>query len=367
MSDDAGAGRLHRAGQWQGPADDRLVLDYEGRFLRRKRVELASGAAVLIDLPETVSLARGRRAGNHRRALIEIDAAPEPLMRVTAELPACLAQTAKPPQTPAQIRGDQTCCRADIDGRHCWRIWAPWTAGGRHPYARGRAYGHGRTHGPRPSAREPRPCTANQPTAHRHLTRRRGRPVAPVAMAFPRLPRGPAIRHSHGGRPRVAEGRVRDRAEVRWWRPCRRIGAQRRDRYAGARRGRAGVDLLGRPRPRGWPARANGWETEAQGRARQRRGGRGHRRRRGGGPIRWCGAAARGLGCPTGRGSLSAQAFAGPRRYRSRCVSCPWGSGGATGAGGPPPGPRPGREGGGTRGLDGIGDGGSRRPCVDGP
>jgi len=147
MSDDAGAGRLHRAGQWQGPADDRLVLDYEGRFLRRKRVELASGAAVLIDLPETVSLAAGDALETTDGRLIEIDAAPEPLLRVTGELTR-LAWHIGNRHTPCQIAGDHLLIRADHVMAdmlaHLGAVVTPVTA----PFTpEGGAYGHGRTHG----------------------------------------------------------------------------------------------------------------------------------------------------------------------------------------------------------------------------
>ena len=41
------------------PADDRVVLDYEGRFLRRKRLISVTGVSFLVDLAETVSLDPG--------------------------------------------------------------------------------------------------------------------------------------------------------------------------------------------------------------------------------------------------------------------------------------------------------------------
>ena len=36
--------------------DDVITLDYEGRFLRRKRLMTDSGEAFLVELPETISL-----------------------------------------------------------------------------------------------------------------------------------------------------------------------------------------------------------------------------------------------------------------------------------------------------------------------
>ena len=51
----------HAVRRGAGPpgAVDRVVLDYRGRFLRRKRLATAGGAALLVDLPETVSLEDG--------------------------------------------------------------------------------------------------------------------------------------------------------------------------------------------------------------------------------------------------------------------------------------------------------------------
>ena len=43
------------------PGADRVVLDYEGRFLRRKRLVTASGAALLVDPHGTAP--RWRRRG----------------------------------------------------------------------------------------------------------------------------------------------------------------------------------------------------------------------------------------------------------------------------------------------------------------
>ncbi|MGP1358624.1 urease accessory protein UreE, partial [Roseicyclus sp.] len=85
MGEDTTAGLLHRAGTWAGAPSDRLVLDYEGRFLRRKRVTCASGRSVLVDLPETVSLEAGDALETAEGAMIAVEAAPEPLLRVTGE------------------------------------------------------------------------------------------------------------------------------------------------------------------------------------------------------------------------------------------------------------------------------------------
>jgi hypothetical protein len=50
-----------------GGAAERLILDYEGRFLRRKRLVAASGRAVMVDLPEDRVPRPGGRAGSRGR------------------------------------------------------------------------------------------------------------------------------------------------------------------------------------------------------------------------------------------------------------------------------------------------------------
>jgi urease accessory protein len=147
MTDDITAGLFHRAGHWQGEVADRVVLDYEGRFLRRKRLTLASGGSVLVDLPETVSLDAGDALEGGDGRLIAVEAAPEPLLRVTGDL-VRLAWHIGNRHTPCQVAGDHLLIRDDhvlADmltrlGAALEQITAPFTP-------EGGAYGHGRTHG----------------------------------------------------------------------------------------------------------------------------------------------------------------------------------------------------------------------------
>ena len=76
------AREIERAGG--GPAVDRITLDYEGRFLRRRSLTTTSGASLLVDLAETVSLNQGDAFLTTGGARIAIDAAAEPLIEVTA-------------------------------------------------------------------------------------------------------------------------------------------------------------------------------------------------------------------------------------------------------------------------------------------
>ncbi len=139
--------RLLRAGEWTGPAADRLVLDYEGRFLRRKKLTTEAGAAIMVDLPGTVSLNHGDALERWDGKRVEIIAAPEPLLRITGDLTR-LAWHIGNRHTPCQIAEDHLLIRADhvlaemlaTLGAQTKPVMAPFTP-------EGGAYGHGRTHG----------------------------------------------------------------------------------------------------------------------------------------------------------------------------------------------------------------------------
>lgn len=147
MSDILHVTEVRRAGDWTGPAAERLVLDYEARFLRRKRIVAASGRPVMVDLPETVSLGAGDALATADGALVEVQAAPEPLLRVTGDLPR-LAWHIGNRHTPCEVAPGHLLIREDhvlADmlarlGAGVERVTAPFTP-------EGGAYGHGRTHG----------------------------------------------------------------------------------------------------------------------------------------------------------------------------------------------------------------------------
>ena len=50
---------LHRAGQWPRLATGRVVLGYDQRFLRRKRLVTPAGEPFLVDLAETTNVLAG--------------------------------------------------------------------------------------------------------------------------------------------------------------------------------------------------------------------------------------------------------------------------------------------------------------------
>ena len=129
------------------PADDRVVLDYEGRFLRRKRLISAAGISFRADLAETVSLDPGDALRLEDGRLIGVAAALEPCLRVTGPLPR-LAWHIGNRHTPCQIAADHLLIRADhvLEGmlRGLGATVTPTMAA----FApEGGAYGHGRTMG----------------------------------------------------------------------------------------------------------------------------------------------------------------------------------------------------------------------------
>ena len=140
------AQEICRAGSWTGPAITQIVLDYEGRFLRRKRLDCADGQAVLVDLAETVSLDPGDALVTEAGP-VEIIAAPEALLRITGDLPR-LAWHIGNRHTPCAVADDHLLIRADHVleamlrglGAEVVPVTAPFQP-------EGGAYGHGRTHG----------------------------------------------------------------------------------------------------------------------------------------------------------------------------------------------------------------------------
>lgn len=63
---------------------DRVTLSYDDRLLRRRRLETVQGAGVLVDLAQTVSLSQGDRLVLTDGRQIEVTAAAEDLLEVTA-------------------------------------------------------------------------------------------------------------------------------------------------------------------------------------------------------------------------------------------------------------------------------------------
>lgn len=127
-------------------AKDRLVLTYDNRFLRRKVLTMASGARVLIDLPQTTSLDHGGVLRMTDGAEIKIVAAPEPLYAVTGDLTR-LAWHIGNRHTPCQIEEGRLLIQRDkVIGHMLQHLGATVTEVFRPFTPEGGAYGHGRTH-----------------------------------------------------------------------------------------------------------------------------------------------------------------------------------------------------------------------------
>lgn len=141
------AQRLIRKGHWSGPAED-CTLEYDGRFLRRKRLQTDPGRAFVVDLPQSTSLDDGDALELDDGSLVVIRAAAEEVLIVTGpDLPR-LAWHIGNRHTPCQIREDSLVIQNDpVIGHMLDHLGASLTPA-RAPFTpEGGAYGHGRTHG----------------------------------------------------------------------------------------------------------------------------------------------------------------------------------------------------------------------------
>ena len=138
---------LHRAGQWPRLAVARVVLGYEDRFLRRKRLVTAAGEPFLVDLAETTNLLAGDAFELSDGRLVEIAAALEPVLVVTGDLTR-LAWHIGNRHTPCQIAADHLIIRRDpVLEAMLAQLGAGVTLALAAFHPEGGAYGHGRTMG----------------------------------------------------------------------------------------------------------------------------------------------------------------------------------------------------------------------------
>jgi urease accessory protein len=147
------ATEVRRAGSWAGEAADRVTLDYDARFLRRKRLTAQGGTAFVVDLPETLSLDQGDALILEDGRLVEVAAAPEPLVAVTGDNLARFAWHIGNRHTPCQIAADRLVIRHDHVLEAMLTGLGARLAHFDGPFRpEGGAYGHGRTmghsHGP---------------------------------------------------------------------------------------------------------------------------------------------------------------------------------------------------------------------------
>lgn len=137
---------LHRKGDWTGPAD-RCALTYEGRFLRRKRLETLDGRPFVVDLPQTTSLDHGDALELSDGTRVEIAAAKEAVLVITGDDLTRLAWHIGNRHTPCQIESDRLLIQDDpVIGHMLDHLGAVVTKATLPFTPEGGAYGHGRTH-----------------------------------------------------------------------------------------------------------------------------------------------------------------------------------------------------------------------------
>ncbi|NIZ13739.1 urease accessory protein UreE [Phaeobacter sp. HF9A] len=126
---------------------ERVILDYDARFLRRKVLTCESGAQLLVDLPQTTSLDQGGVLCLEGGGEVAVIAATEPLLEVRASHLPRIAWHIGNRHTPCQIEEHRLLIQRDHVirtmlnhlGADLREVEEPFTP-------EGGAYGHGRTH-----------------------------------------------------------------------------------------------------------------------------------------------------------------------------------------------------------------------------
>ena len=124
-----------------------VTLDYEGRFLRRKRLITNTGEPFLVELPETVSLSSTDGFLLDDNRVIAIKAQPESLLKIKHSNLPRIAWHIGNRHTPCQVEYDYLLIQEDhvmegllnLLGADIEKLQAPFIP-------EGGAYGHGRTH-----------------------------------------------------------------------------------------------------------------------------------------------------------------------------------------------------------------------------
>lgn len=128
-------------------AQHRVVLGYDERLIRRKRLETDAGHGFMVDLPAVTSLDDWWGFELEDGSCVQVVAAPEDLVEVTGDLPR-LAWHIGNRHTPCRIEAGRLLIRRDhvIEamlaqlGAHMHSVHEPFAP-------EGGAYGHGRTMG----------------------------------------------------------------------------------------------------------------------------------------------------------------------------------------------------------------------------
>jgi urease accessory protein len=99
-----------------GDAPETITLDFDGRYLRRKRLATDAGREFLLHLPDAVVLHDGAVLPLSDGTRVKVRAAPEPLLAVRAASPAQLVQLAwhlGNRHLPAELHADRILIRHD--------------------------------------------------------------------------------------------------------------------------------------------------------------------------------------------------------------------------------------------------------------
>ena len=88
------AHRVLPSGAWSGEPADAVVLDYDERYRRRVAMTGVRGLGFLLDLPEAVMLRAGDGIKLEDGRIVEVVAAPEPLVEIRAADAAALTRIA---------------------------------------------------------------------------------------------------------------------------------------------------------------------------------------------------------------------------------------------------------------------------------
>ena len=143
-------------GQWTGPAADHIMLDHDARHRRRWYYTADHGTGFLLDLARATVLNHGDAVQLSDGRLVEILAAPEALVEVTAADPAAMIRLAwhiGNRHTPCQVAEGHLVIRRDpVIEAMLKGLGATLTLHIAPFRPEGGAYGHGRTmghdHGP---------------------------------------------------------------------------------------------------------------------------------------------------------------------------------------------------------------------------
>jgi urease accessory protein len=146
MTDLPLAQTVRRAGEWRGVAEI-VTLDYDTRFLRRKRLATDTGRPFVIDLEKTTSLEDGDALELDDGSRVVIRAAEEDVLVVTGKSLPRLAWHIGNRHTPCQVDPDRLLIQRDPVIRRMLDLLGATVEEARHPFTpEGGAYGHGRTH-----------------------------------------------------------------------------------------------------------------------------------------------------------------------------------------------------------------------------